>query len=265
MLKKAWFTILGTIPRFSGEKRNMKSGKKNKEEVVTKATGIISKNLISHLDPKSVAAEAYRTLRTRLHFSSVDKEIKTIVITSPTPTDGKSTTGANLAISLCQEGNKVLLVDGDLRKPKIHKYFGLANSVGLTDILSKDCSIEEAIQQIDDIEGLSILASGTIPPNPAELMGSTRMKAIRRLKASYDILIIDTPPLVQVTDALIASEFADLVLLVVAHGGTNIDAAVRARKMFSDTQAHKVSVVYVKSIPAKDMGMDMDMVWVLLI
>ena len=171
--KRLGLPILGTIPRFSGEKRNMKSGKKNKEEVVTKATGIISKNLISHLDPKSVAAEAYRTLRTRLHFSSVDKEIKTIVITSPTPTDGKSTTGANLAISLCQEGNKVLLVDGDLRKPKIHKYFGLANSVGLTDILSKDCSIEEAIQQIDDIEGLSILASGTIPPNPAELMGST--------------------------------------------------------------------------------------------
>lgn len=254
--KKLGLPILGTIPRFSGEKRNLK-GKKIKEEegVVVEATGILSKNLISHLDPKSPAAEAYRTMRTKLHFSSVDKEIKILVITSPTPSDGKSTTGANLAISLCQEGKKVLLIDGDLRKPKVHKYFGLANSVGLTDILSKDCSIENATQQIADIEGLSILVSGTIPPNPAELIGSDRMKAfIEELKASYDIIIIDTPPVVQLTDALIASDFADLILLVVAQGETNIDAAIKARKMFNDSQAPKVSVVYVKVQSGKGYG-----------
>jgi capsular exopolysaccharide synthesis family protein len=233
----------------------MKGKKAKEEETVVEATGMLSKNLISHLDPKSLAAESYRTLRTKLHFSSVDKVIKTIVITSPTPADGKSTTGANLAVSLCQEGKKVLLIDGDLRKPKVHKYFGLANSVGLTDILSKDSSIEEAIQHISDIEGLSILVSGTIPPNPAELMGSDRMKAfIEELKASYDIIIIDTPPVVQVTDALIASDFADLILLVVAQGETNIDAAIKARKMFSDTLAPKVSVVYVKVQSGKGYG-----------
>ena len=253
--KKLGLTVLGTIPRFSGEKRNMKGKKAKEEETVVEATGMLSKNLISHLDPKSLAAESYRTLRTKLHFSSVDKEIKTIVITSPTPADGKSTTGANLAVSLCQEGKKVLLIDGDLRKPKVHKYFGLANSIGLTDILSKDSSIEEAIQHISDIEGLSILVSGTIPPNPAELMGSDRMKEfIEELKASYDIIIIDTPPVVQVTDALIASDFADLILLVVAQGETNIDAAIKARKMFSDTLAPKVSVVYVKVQSGKGYG-----------
>ena len=120
----------------------------------------LSKNLISHLDPKSPAAEAYRSLRTNIHYTGIDKKVKSIVLTSPGPAEGKSTTCANIAISMSQAGKKVLILEGDLRKPKVHKYFAIHNTTGITDVIVDNISVDDVIKKVEEIDNLMLLLEG---------------------------------------------------------------------------------------------------------
>ncbi len=164
--------------------------------------------------PKSISAEAYRSLRTSIKFSSVDKPIKTIVVTSSIPGEGKSTISGNLAITLSQSGARVLLIDCDLRKPSIHKKFGIVNELGLTDVLVDECNLKDVTQKID--EYLFMITAGTIPPNPSEIVGSNSMEdLIKELSLSFDYIVMDTPPVIPVTDPLLLAAKADATIIVV--------------------------------------------------
>ena len=164
--------------------------------------------------PKSLSAEAYRSLRTSIKFSSVDKPIKTIVVTSSIPGEGKSTISGNLAITLSQSGARVLLIDCDLRKPSIHKKFRVLNDLGLTDILVDKCSLKDVIKKID--EYLFMITAGTIPPNPSEIVGSNSMEdLIKELSLSFDYIVMDTPPVIPVTDPLLLAAKSDATIIVV--------------------------------------------------
>lgn len=164
--------------------------------------------------PKSISAEAYRSLRTSIKFSSVDKPIKTIVVTSSIPGEGKSTISGNLAITLSQSGARVLLIDCDLRKPSIHKKFRVVNDLGITDILVDKCSLKDVIKKID--EYLFMITAGTIPPNPSEIVGSNSMEdLIKELSLSFDYIVMDTPPVIPVTDPLLLAAKSDATIIVV--------------------------------------------------
>ena len=173
------------------------------------------KAIISYNDPKSVISEQYRAIRTNIEYSNVDQDKKTILVTSSDKNEGKTTTVSNLAVSFANLNKKVLLVDCDLRNPSIHKMFKLNNIYGLTDILAKDRAVDKCIQKTE-LENLYVLTAGAIPPNPAEILSSEKMKnLIEDLKNIYDYIFIDTPPIGLVTDAGVLSSFIDGVVLVV--------------------------------------------------
>lgn len=198
--------------------------------------------LITLREPASAAAEAYRTLRTNILFSSLDKPIHTLLITSAEPTPEKSLTAANLAVTMAQAEQRVLLVDCDLRQPMLHTIFGLANDQGLTSaILDQDAPL--AIQSTE-VPGLSLLPSGPLPPRPADLLGSRRMEGLlHRLRQAADIVIFDTPPVQNVTDALVLSTRVDGVLLVVQAGRSRRDRVREARQKLEKVKANLLGVV----------------------
>jgi capsular exopolysaccharide synthesis family protein len=134
----------------------------------------LSLNIISYHDPKSPASEAYRELRTNIGYLSVDKQLKTILFTSAGPAEGKSTTAANFAVSMAQIEKNVLLMEGDLRKPKVHRYFSVLNDIGLTDAIVNKNEVNDIVKNIDEIENLHLICSGPIPPNPSEIMESKK-------------------------------------------------------------------------------------------
>ncbi len=207
----------------------------------------VSPNLISYHDPKAPASEAYRSLRTNIGYTSVDKHIQTIVVTSPGPAEGKSTTTANIAISMAQIGKKVLLVEGDLRKPKVHKYFYLLNDVGVTDVIVNNSSIKDVIKEISDIENLHLICSGKLPPNPAEIFESKKMNEfIENMKMDYDLILIDTPPVGQLTDAAILGKKVDGVILVLASGQSNIEMAKHAKAALDNVGAKILGTILTK-------------------
>ena len=169
--------------------------------------------------PKSIDAEAYRSLRSNIEYSSFDDEYRVIVVTSSVPGEGKSTTAGNLAIALAQSGNKVLLVDCDMRKPSIHKKFKISNAAGTAELLLRKKSFEEVANDYN--ENLTIITAVKIPPNPSEMLASRAMTAfIKEMKNEFKYIILDTPPLQAVTDAQVLSTKADGVLLVVRAGST---------------------------------------------
>lgn len=173
------------------------------------------KSIISYNDPKSVISEQYRTIRTNIEYSNVDQNTKTILVTSSDKNEGKTTTVSNLAVSFANLNKKVLLIDCDLRNASIHKMFKINNIYGLTDILAKDRAVDKCIQETE-LENLYVLTAGAIPPNPAEILSSEKMKnLIEDLKNIYDYIFIDTPPIGLVTDAGVLSSFIDGVVLVV--------------------------------------------------
>ena len=173
------------------------------------------KAIISYNDPKSVISEQYRAIRTNIEYSNVDQNTKTILVTSSDKNEGKTTTVSNLAVSFANLNKKVLLIDCDLRNASIHKMFRLNNIYGLTDILAKDRAVDKCIQETE-LENLYVLTAGAIPPNPAEILSSEKMKnLIEDLKNIYDYIFIDTPPIGLVTDAGALSSFIDGVVLVV--------------------------------------------------
>lgn len=177
--------------------------------------------LIIGKEANSRRAEAYRQLRTNLQFIDAARAADVLVITSSVPSEGKSVTAINLALTFVEFGERVLLIDGDLRRPGIGNYLELSSDVGLTNVLAGQVALSESIQQWGD-SGLFVLASGTVPPNPSELLGSTRMaELIPQFRESYDKIIVDTPPVLPVADAAVASGFADAVVFVVRHAKTS--------------------------------------------
>ncbi|WP_202584009.1 CpsD/CapB family tyrosine-protein kinase [Tetragenococcus koreensis] len=202
-------------------------------------------SLISLVDPSSPIAEQYRTIRTNIQFaSSADQQVKTLVVTSSGPSEGKSLTSANLAVVFAQTGQKVLLVDADMRKPTIYKTFQLNNESGLSTVLSTGAGVVETVQNTP-VENLSVLTNGPKPPNPSELLASVKMnQIIDEMRNLYDVIIFDMPPVVTVTDAQIMSSKADGTLLVVRENWTRKDALNQAKESLALVKARLLGVVY---------------------
>lgn len=200
-------------------------------------------NLIAYNDLKNPATEAYRVIRTSIQFAQAGKELKTLAVTSCTPNDGKSTTIANLAVVLTQAGKSVLLLDCDMRNPNVHKNFGLSNKLGLSSCISMGTALSDAVQKTS-IEGLYALTGGVIPPNPSELLGSEQMKnVLQRAKEQYDYVLIDTPPVMPVTDALIVSRFVDGMILVIASAEVKVEMARDVKNQLQHAGANILGVV----------------------
>lgn len=209
-----------------------------------------SVGLVAHLEPRSAAAEAYRTLRTNIQFASPDRPVHTILATSTSPDDGKSTTIANLAVTFAAAGSRTVLIDADLRRPHLHQLFDLSNDTGLTTLVSDmarskvgDDSVRIPLQATA-VSNLSVLTSGPVPPNPAEILSSKRMSEIlARLQNEADYILIDTPPIIAVTDAAVLASRVDGVLLVVNAGKTRRDLAIKARDILRQVNANLLGVV----------------------
>jgi len=200
--------------------------------------------LITLTDPRSPVSEAYRSLRTNLEFFSLDEPIRTLVVTSPGAEEGKSTVLANLAVVLAQGGKRVILADCDLRRPTQHTLFGLDNTAGLTTMMVDETAQSEPPLRKTSVDGLRVLPAGPSPPNPAELLGSRRMKeAMAALLEQADMLLFDAPPVLAVTDALVLAVQADGVLLVVKAGGTKREHVQQAKERLERVNARIVGSV----------------------
>ena len=200
-------------------------------------------NLVTHNDPKNPAAEAYKVIRTSIQFAQAGKALKTIAVTSCTPNEGKSTTIANLAVVLTQTGKSVLLIDCDMRNPTVHKNFKLSNKIGLSSCISMGTAIADAVQATG-IENLDALTGGVIPPNPSELLGSERMQHIlARAREEYDYVLIDTPPVLPVTDALVLGRLVDGVVLVLDSGEIKVEMAKDVKAQLVHSGANILGVV----------------------
>jgi non-specific protein-tyrosine kinase len=187
-------------------------------------------NLITLTDPRSPISEAYRTLRTNLSFYSVDDPIRTLVVTSPAPDEGKSTTIANLAVTMAQSGRRTILVDCDLRRPTLHELFDADNNTGITSMVLD----EDAAPPLrkTEVENLWLLPSGPKPPNPADLLGSRQIdRVLTQLQDQADIVLLDAPPVIGVTDAAVLGAKADGVLLIISAGKTRREHAERAKEL----------------------------------
>ncbi len=201
------------------------------------------RHLITKLNPKSPISEQYRTIRTNLQFSSIDDEMKKILVTSSAPAEGKSSTVANLAIVFAQQGKKVLLVDGDMRKPTVHYTFRVDNRRGLSSVLVGETTLEDSINKTD-IPELDILTCGPIPPNPSELLGSKAMqRVVDRACEYYDMILFDTPPVLAVTDAQILANVCDGSILVLRSKQTDYEAAQKARDLLQPAKAKLLGAV----------------------
>ena len=198
--------------------------------------------LVTLADPRSPAAEAYRTLRTNVIFSGLDKPLSTLLVTSPAAEEGKSTTLANLAVTMAQGGRTTILVDCDLRRPCLHELFGVPAAPGLSDaILNK---VEAPALLPTEVEGLSLLPAGQLPSSPADLLGSRRMESlVTNLKSRADFVLFDAPPVIAVTDAALLASLLDGVLLVVSAGQTRRDDAQQAKALLQKINVRIVGTV----------------------
>ncbi len=227
-------STLGTIARMKGDR--------DRSEIY---------QLAALLYPRSGVAEAYRTLRSNVEFAAVDAPVRTLLVTSAVPGEGKTVTAANLAVVFAQAGRKVLLVDADLRKPRVHAMFDLANAHGLTTMLRSDTVRPEAVSHVTDEANLRVLTTGPLPPNPAELLGSHRMQAVMGLlRESADLVIFDSPPLQAVTDSAVLSSFTDGTLLVIDAGRSRRRAVRTAGEILTRAGANVLGVV-LNRMPAK--------------
>lgn len=198
--------------------------------------------LVAHTDSKSPVAEAFRTIRTNIQFSQIDKSLKVIMVSSPTPNEGKTTTIANLGVVMAQAGYKVLIVDADLRNPSQHKVFKLHN-VGVSNIVSTGMAVEECIKATP-VENLFMLPAGPVAPNPSELLGSkAAYDLIVGLKPYYDFILIDTPPILPVTDAVIVSGKADGTILLIDSSTVGVEMAKECKARLEQAHGHILGVV----------------------
>jgi capsular exopolysaccharide synthesis family protein len=191
-------------------------------------TGVKSSPLVMPDNPNSAFAEAVRHLRTNLRYVDVDKELRVIVVTSSIESEGKTTTAVNLAVAFAQAGHRVLLIEADLRRPKVAQYLGIEGAVGLSNVLAGLAEYDDVVQPWGR-HGLQVLPGGFVPPNPSELLGSKAMaELLRRQRERFDVVLIDAPPLLPVTDAAIVSTLADGAVLVVRHGSTSRSRVLQA-------------------------------------
>lgn len=192
--------------------------------------------------PKSVEAESYRILRTNIMYSSFDKKIKRILVTSSEPGEGKSTTSGNLALAFAQDEKKVILIDCDLRKPSLHKKFRISNNIGLSAVIIDRDKLNKCIQK--RTEYLDVLTAGKIPPNPSEMLGSQAMSSLLdELSDIYDVIILDSPPVLAVTDAQILSTKVDGTVLVVRAEKTKKDTVLAAKGVLDKVNANILGTV----------------------
>lgn len=215
----------------------------------------LSPNLVTLSDPRSAAAEAFRALRTNLMFSSVEAPLSTLLVTSPAPEEGKSTTLANLAVTMAQAGRQTILVDCDLRRPSQPEIWGLANDHGLTTMILDSGGLANPPLQDVGVENLSVLLSGPNPPNPADLLGSRKMdEVITALKSRAEVVLFDAPPVLAVTDAALLGLKLDGVLLVMSAGHTRRDHAEQAKELLEKVHIRIVGVVLNNAPPGAGMG-----------
>jgi len=241
----AQLPALSVIPALSGRRtrRHLSSGEKKSAALTLKETASLNYDLLATLDSRSSAAEAYRALRTSVLLSSVDQPPKLLLVTSGQPGEGKTTTAINTAISLAQLGGSVLIIDCDMRKPSVHKVLGIEQPRGLSTYLSLNGKLIDVMQKLP-IPNLWVMPCGPIPPNPAEMISSTRMKELlRTLGENFDHIVIDSPPLLKVTDSVILSTMVDGVILIVHGGKSTGDVLRRTRQELSLAGAKIFGVV----------------------
>jgi capsular exopolysaccharide synthesis family protein len=201
------------------------------------------RQLIVEKKPKSPVSEQFRTVRTNIMYSNIDTEIKTVLVTSATPGAGKSTTAANLAVAYAQSGKKTLLMDADLRRPTTHYTFEVTNQRGLSTVIVNDVPVENIVRETE-IENLDIVSSGPIPPNPSELLSSNKMThLLKTFSMHYDMVIIDSPPLLAVTDAQVLSKITDGTVLVTNVAENNRDKLREAKDLLNKADANILGVV----------------------
>jgi len=208
----------------------------------TKVVQAAARKLITSVNTKSVVSEQFRTIRTNINFSMPDKDLKTILFTSASPGDGKSTIAANLAVVFAQEGKNVLLIDADMRKPTVHYTFHMTNTLGLSSLLTRQATLAEVVK-LSEV-GLDVITCGPIPPNPTELLASRMMDTVlEELKMQYDMIIFDAPPVLSVTDGQILSNKCDGTVLVMSAGKTEKDSVVKAKEALVSSKATMLGVV----------------------
>jgi len=210
----------------------------------------IKRPLIVQADPHSPRAEAFRTLRTNLQFVDAAKHPRSIVFTSSVPGEGKTTTTANLAITLAASGARVCLIEGDLRRPRLLEYMGMDGSVGLTNVLIGQANLADVLQQFTDTK-VYVIGAGSVPPNPSELLGSTAMiETLRELESRFDMVIVDAPPLLPVTDAAVLSTITGGTVVVVGSGMVNRDQLAKALQSLDAVKGHVLGLVF-NRLPTK--------------
>jgi len=213
--------MLGTVPRLSED----------------------DPTLVTRAEPKSALIEAFQTIHANLNFASVDQTVESLVITSAGPGEGKTSVAANLALTMARQGKQVIVVDADLRRPTVHKRFGIDNAEGLTTVLASDRSVEDVLIATE-VEGLRILPSGPIPPNPVELLASDKMMGLcQALSNKADLVLYDTPPIVMVSDAPTLAAQADGVLLVIEQGGTSKRLVTEVQDILTRAHARTIGAV----------------------
>lgn len=220
-------------------RRLARKEKKNKNDKVL----TVKRRLLAHNSPKDPVAEQYRTIRTNIQFSGADQDIKSLILTSSGTAEGKSTTASNLAAVYAQQGLKVLLIDADLRKPTVHYTFRLENHTGLTNVLTRQSTLGQAVQETE-VRDLYVLTSGPIPPNPSELLASNQMEELlKEMKQQFDMVLFDTPPILAVADAQILANQVDASILVVSSGKTDKEAALKAKELLVHAKSKLLGAV----------------------
>jgi capsular exopolysaccharide synthesis family protein len=219
----------------------------------SRGKGSVRSALVAQIAPKSAAAEAYRTLRTSIQFAHIDTPCRSIVVTSASAGEGKTTTAANFAVVAGQAGSRVCLVDADLRRPGLHRAFGLENTRGLTTaLLDQDFTLAD-VAQPTLIPTLQVVTSGPLPPNPAELAGSSRMRQlIEEGSASFDLVILDSPPVIPVSDGIALAAHAEAVIMVVRVGTVPSEVVRRAVEQIESAKGRVLGVVLNRVNPRRD-------------
>lgn len=203
--------------------------------------------LVEFMDSRSPEAEVYRALRTKIKLLTYQRGIKTIAVTSPWTGDGKTTVCVNLGVSMAQSGSKVLIIDGNLRSPALHRIFMLSNSVGLTNILSQK-ACRQSLISCSGIKNLDIVLCGPKPPNPSEMLDIDRLKGfLEAVRKDYDYILMDTAPIVEITDGMMLSSVCDGTILVLVLGETSTENALKARELLKNANAGILGIVLNKA------------------